>query len=359
MLNIAQLARNLASFRMTYHNNSKMPRLVRRIYRFCVFFLWGFILMGLVALVTLLGPRGRFNINASLAKPRLISYADISSNRTSFNIKNEDMMVLLHIQKTGGTTFEKHLVHDLIVPFPCICYDERRRCRCPKQHRKPKTAGESTWLISRFSTGWICGLHADFEELYDCLRNSDRLFFMTFLRDPVHRYLSEYRHVKRGATWKLSRQRCRNFDAQSCYAGKNDWSNVSLSEFIDCEYNLANNRQTRMLADDGAIDCTTLSGSQTNWRQRKMLASAKKNLRSLAFFGICEQQKLSQYLFESTMKLTFRQDFSQATDNKTAELLESIDVPTRKKILDLNQLDIELYTFAKEVFHQRVHELDQ
>lgn len=35
-----------------------------------------------------------------------------------------------------------------------------------------------------------------------------RYFYITFLRDPVHRYLSEFRHVRRGATWKTARLLC-------------------------------------------------------------------------------------------------------------------------------------------------------
>ena len=31
---------------------------------------------------------------------------------------------------------------------------------------------------------------------------------MTVLRDPVERYLSEWKHVQRGATWKAAGLRC-------------------------------------------------------------------------------------------------------------------------------------------------------
>ena len=39
-----------------------------------------------------------------------------------------------------------------------------------------------------------------------------------------------------------------------CYSGE-DWTNVSLEEFINCDSNLAWNRQTRMLADLTQIGC--------------------------------------------------------------------------------------------------------
>lgn len=32
-----------------------------------------------------------------------------------------------------------------------------------------------------------------------------RYYYITFLREPVARYISEFRHVQRGATWRASR----------------------------------------------------------------------------------------------------------------------------------------------------------
>lgn len=143
-----------------------------------------------------------------------------------------DVVVFLHIQKTGGTTFGRHLVLDLDVDRPCACnspaansdssstnidftdrYHRRRiamlsvrqqqarlstigatlgdngggeqsthrenrrrwrsgsgtgrrsnrlRCEC-------RNAQGNTWLFGRESTGWACGLHADWTELNACV----------------------------------------------------------------------------------------------------------------------------------------------------------------------------------------------
>lgn len=80
-----------------------------------------------------------------------------------------------------------------------------------------------------------------------------RYFYITLMREPVARYLSEFRHVQRGATWKGARHFCNGRPATddeipACYRGKN-WEGVQLDDFIECESNLAVNRQTRMLAD--------------------------------------------------------------------------------------------------------------
>ena len=37
-----------------------------------------------------------------------------------------------------------------------------------------------------------------------------RYFYIIFLWDPVDRYLSDWRHVQRGATWKTAELRCGN-----------------------------------------------------------------------------------------------------------------------------------------------------
>lgn len=53
----------------------------------------------------------------SLGKPLYqasgLSYDDLLKDDFQFNMNAHDVMVFLHIQKTGGTSFGKHLVQDL------------------------------------------------------------------------------------------------------------------------------------------------------------------------------------------------------------------------------------------------------
>lgn len=78
---------------------------------------------------------------------------------------------------------------------------------------------------------------------------------------------------------------------------------VSLDEFLSCHHNLAFNRQTRMLADLSLVQCYNLRAMSRNDRDRLMLASAKSNLKNLAFFGLKERMNDSQELFEQTFNL--------------------------------------------------------
>jgi hypothetical protein len=52
---------------------------------------------------------------------------NVSPPAVVFDMAAQDVMVFLHIQKTGGTIFGKHLVQDLNL---------RRRCECSKGVRK-------------------------------------------------------------------------------------------------------------------------------------------------------------------------------------------------------------------------------
>uniref|UniRef100_A0A4W3IRC7 Heparan-sulfate 6-O-sulfotransferase n=1 Tax=Callorhinchus milii TaxID=7868 RepID=A0A4W3IRC7_CALMI len=207
-------------------------------------------------------------------KKYYFSAADLERT-VAFDIKGDDVIVFLHIQKTGGTTFGRHLVQNVKLEVPCECRAGQKKCTCYRPNRR------ETWLFSRFSTGWSCGLHADWTELTNCvwrilplnlitlekrgitylilisvsekLLRKMKFYYITMLRDPVSRYLSEWRHVQRGATWKTSLHMCDGRtptleELPTCYDGI-DWSGCTLQQFMDCPYNLANNRQVRIPQD--------------------------------------------------------------------------------------------------------------
>ncbi|KAF7482939.1 heparan-sulfate 6-O-sulfotransferase 1 [Mirounga angustirostris] len=278
-----------------------------------------------------------------------------------FDMKGDDVIVFLHIQKTGGTTFGRHLVQNVRLEVPCDCRPGQKKCTCYRPNRR------ETWLFSRFSTGWSCGLHADWTELTNCvpgvldrrdpaaLRTPRKFYYITLLRDPVSRYLSEWRHVQRGATWKTSLHMCDGRtptpeELPPCYEGT-DWSGCTLQEFMDCPYNLANNRQVRMLADLSLVGCYNLSFIPEGKRAQLLLESAKKNLRGMAFFGLTEFQRKTQYLFERTFNLKFIRPFMQYNSTRAGGV--EVDEDTIRRIEELNDLDMQLYDYAKDLFQQR------
>ncbi|XP_069577172.1 heparan-sulfate 6-O-sulfotransferase 3-B-like [Brachyistius frenatus] len=279
-----------------------------------------------------------------------------------FNIRGDDVMVFLHIQKTGGTTFGRHLVKNIQLEQPCDCMPGQRKCTC---HRPGRA---DSWLFSRFSTGWSCGLHADWTELTSCvpgvMNKRDKksaptgkrnFYYITMLRDPVSRYLSEWKHVQRGATWKTALHMCdgrppTRDELPACYGGE-DWTGVPLADFMGCPSNLADNRQVRMLADLSLVGCYNASSAGEPERGRALLASAKANLRRMAFYGLTEFQRKTQYLFERTFGLRFLRAFTQINSTRAAGV--GISGEVRRRIEGLNALDVELYEYAKELFLRR------
>uniref|UniRef100_A0A8C5RT83 Heparan-sulfate 6-O-sulfotransferase n=1 Tax=Laticauda laticaudata TaxID=8630 RepID=A0A8C5RT83_LATLA len=293
--------------------------------------------------------------------PRLNFSAAELLRRVDFRIAGDDLIVFLHIQKTGGTTFGRHLVRNIQLEQPCQCRAGQKKCTCLRPGKR------ETWLFSRFSTGWSCGLHADWTELTNCVpalldskrdarpRPSRNYYYITILRDPVSRYLSEWRHVQRGATWKASLHVCdgrppTSEELPSCYSG-DDWSGCSLQEFMDCPYNLANNRQVRMLADLSLVGCYNLSIMPEEQRNQVLLDSAKENLKRMAFFGLTEFQRKTQYLFEKTFSMNFISPFTQYNSTRASSV--DIEGATQQRIEALNFLDTDLYDYAKDLFLQR------
>ena len=160
-------------------------------------------------------------------------------------------------------------------------------------------------------------------------------------------------------------------------AGEGDWAGVSLANFTACPHNLAPNRQTRMLADLALVNCYNTTGQVTILlvkyfsieifsissikfqdpvtRDRIMLNSAKANLANMAYFGLTEEQEISQYLFEETFNLRFKTDFDQLnrSDTHSGHSLDKLDDAVIEKIRNLNHLDLELYKYAKILLKDR------
>nr|CAH7724330.1 unnamed protein product [Callosobruchus chinensis] len=365
--------------------------------------------------VCALSPTQTLRMETNIGKPLRrvsskagLSYDDMLNDDFSFDMDSHDVMVFLHMQKTGGTSFGKHLVQDLDLKRPCTCPISRKRCHCFRPH------SNQSWLFSRYTTGWKCGLHADWTELTSCVdRKLDELeevvkrryFYVTLLREPISRYLSEFRHVQRGATWRGSRHFCKGRpvtekELPPCYEGEN-WGGVELDEFIACKSNLAANRQTRihntrnknnLMQPRGRIEKTKLIGIDLynllplsitnlpiNLFERKIktvlkqlapysindfkihlkdnAGFAKKNLQSMAFFGLTEYQKISQYIFEETFNLRFSIPFEQNNSTVSSSTITTLTPEQTERIAELNSLDIELYSFAKKLLFARFEQL--
>lgn len=110
-----------------------------------------------------------------------------------------------------------------------------------------------------------------------------------------------------------------------------------------------------MLADLALVGCYNKTYLPAHERDRILLESAKRNLAGMAYFGLTEYQKVSQYIFEETFNLRFAIPFEQ--HNSTFTALGTMKKYQSDKIKQLNSLDLELYTFAKNLLFQRFQKL--
>lgn len=105
----------------------------------------------------------QFSVQSAPSEKKLFGFNSSVLNRVhKLDLEGSDIVVYLHIQKTGGASFGRHLVHNLDIEPPCQCLPKRKKCDCLTKNGK-------MWLLSRHSTGWACGLHADWTELNDCV----------------------------------------------------------------------------------------------------------------------------------------------------------------------------------------------
>ena len=276
------------------------------------------------------------------------------------------ILVLLHIQKTGGTTFEKKLLNG-ITNLECHCRDKRQVCDCLRTDGSP-------WIIFRYANFrgnghfWPCGLHPDLTVLKECAprlmeqkfgpKNDQEFIYVTVLRNPVVRYISELRHVQRGATWKAANLTCKSKSYarkfSPCYDSEN-WAGVPLQDFVRCEDNFANNRQTRMLADLSKVDCDHFFAMSKPKRDQFLFKSAVANLKAMPYFALMEQPSESQFLFEKTFKLRFIKDWGLYDTGYAKEYLKNLSRTDILKVERVNNLDMKLYEFAKKLFKGRLN----
>lgn len=206
---------------------------------------------------------------------------------------------------------------------------------------------------------------------YTCILG--KFAFFTTLRNPEQRYLSEWLHVRRGATWKDSTLRCRgqppsSSQYQPCSYIEGNTSQLSFHSFVSCPRSLSNNRQTRMLASLDSLGCYAdleewsrpLDSNATTFSpaQQALLESAQSNLATaLTTFGLTEHIVYSQYMYRAVFGLVFREPFHSANATHAEMALQTPELlppDWERETRQRNYLDKQLFRFGRELFARRV-----
>jgi hypothetical protein len=157
--------------------------------------------------------------------------------------------------------------------------------------------------------------------------------YITMLRDPVDRVISHYYFVRQDPSHYL-------YDSAH---------KMSMQEYIvSCNRQEPNNDQTRLLAGKRE---TSSFGTCTD----EMLDIAKKNLTEhFTVVGITEEFDRSLILMKRNLgwrsPFYINQNVSRHRPRK-----EDISLETLRVVQAYNELDIELYRFANELFQEQIH----
>ena len=129
---------------------------------------------------------------------------------------------------------------------------------------------------------------------------------------------------------------------------------MSLDEFLSCRYNLAHDRQTRMLADLRPLGCYNSSALPAVVRGRLLLRSAAANLRRLAFFGLTERLEDSARMFQRRFGVRFDAELRQYATTHGEGEVRRLSETDRRRVHLANRLDIKLYEYARRLFERRM-----
>lgn len=237
-------------------------------------------------------------------------------------LQDDNLLIFLHIPKTAGTSLLSRLSDNFrpkeIAPF--------HTGAVPVRETEHQIRGSSTEELARYrllATHLDYGVHRLFPQ---------RSFYITMLRDPVERVISNYRHLKQYQTRLYEIVKDMSFE---------DFlrSPATRDQYF--------NRQATQIAGVTNVD-------PADFQADEALTLARKHLQEFLFVGVKER-------FDTSIRLL--NDALGWPPDHGYETLNVSDRPTSRSdvspgvldlIVDRNTLDIELYDYAQRLFDERV-----
>ncbi len=164
--------------------------------------------------------------------------------------------------------------------------------------------------------------------------------------------------MQRGAWIFRTRNDCEHDYAELCRKGWRNSSEANMLEFVDCPWNMAANRQTKMIAayDESFGPCYFIDNQPSQFSDNLLFVKAKRGLRKMTFFGLTEFQVYSERLFLRTFNgaFNFSHNNDQLENSLADQTLKMFDKSTIEEIKRVNRLDLKLYEYAKRLFFERM-----
>lgn len=240
----------------------------------------------------------------------------------------DPLTVFVHIPKTAGSTLRTVFLNS---------YPRNAIGNSGNAFRDPDSSAAKVEGLSRAARIRVIAGHTPLGVFREHLRARAR--YLTILRDPVDRTLSHFHYLclsGRGSVSPLpTREGPRRLPLPPC---------IGLEEMLARGEYLLDNLATRMLCDRASP-----FGPVTEAH----LEEAKRNLGTLAFVGLTERFDESAVLLERALGL----DLVPYTSKKVNAGRPSVqDTPEAEVALiaEHNQLDLELYECARELFERRL-----
>lgn len=238
-------------------------------------------------------------------------------------------IVFVHIPKTAGTSFSNYMLSSI----------------APDQVSAPFHGNWSTLQIDnpdiRFFWGHFAFRHAD--------TRFANAYFITFIRDPIQRAISQYRSWHNPANF---------MPGDGWYENASDVvrqtltfaQRSTLEEFVHCNETFQSiilrnisNLQTMMLASHVSTECN------------ETLASAVYSLfHRFCFFGVAERFEESLLLLREQFPELPQYNLLPDRENRSAGEAPVIHPSVRRRLGQLNSLDSVLYDNARRVFDKRL-----
>lgn len=241
-------------------------------------------------------------------------------------------MVFVHIPKCSGTSFENYLKNSEPLRDHSSCYTGGLQKEAKLFDNFVNNNRHSKFLYG----------HVKYEFFERFFPNG---LLVTFLRDPIKRTISHYKHWHDSANFPLQDPGLLSIKPEVREAFEFAQS-ASLRDFVN-----TNNTYIK----GGALGNmeTLLLSSVHSGSLADHLESAKENLAKCIFFGLTEKFEESIDLFRSIFLDAPEYALEQSLENRSRELMEEIPIDVINTIRQQVSYDIELYEYAKKLFEER------